>query len=288
MKTIVFILTMAIVMAGKASQAASTYFGNALHENSIAFSATADHKFAAKMKLKIRNKKKRRMIVELEPGRVFYPESKTIQPFVVARPSIIALDPEEEKEVWVFARCGNSKAKAPNNENTFNRTEMGTPEMVASLRMMNQMHIESMEFYQRVIWFYTNQLHISAVHSGDTPEADEMRLISDLCRRHSLEIPWYKKSYKPAASGNDLEFSNIPEKLEAKIDVVLSKTTDLQIHLVDENGNVVRLLGVRNLQPSGVHSVPIAVDLQELTGTTYAVRITDGAGVLIETKSFLI
>lgn len=287
MKTIAFILTMAFVVAGKATQA-ETYFGNALQENSIAFSATVDLKYAAKMKLKIRNKKKKKMIVELEPGRIFYPESKAIQPFVVARPSIIALDPEEEKEVWVFAGCGNSKARPAFHENTFNKTAMGNPEMVKSLALMNQLRIESMYFYQRVIWFYTNQLHISAVHSSETPEADEMRIISDLCRRHSLEMPWYKKTYKPAASGNDLEFSNIPEKLEASMDVVLSKTSDLQIHLVDENGNKLRLLGVRNLQPSGVHRIPIEVDLTELDRINYTIQITDENGVVIENKSFTV
>jgi len=288
MRTIAFVMTMVLVLQAKTWGADLTYFGDALKDKSITFSATADDKYAAKMKMKIKNRKKKKMVVGLEPGRIFYPESNGIQPFVVARPAIITLDPDEEKEVWVFARCGNSKAKAPRNEHTFNRTVMGDEEMIRSLSLMNKLQIESMDFYQRVIWFYTNGLHISAVHSRETAVTVESQIIRDICRRHALELPWYRKTYKPAESGNDMEFSGTADKIEANMDVVLSKGSDLQIHLVDQQGNTVRFLGVHNLKPPGVHAIPIEIDLSLLNETTYTIRITDENGAVIESKTFVV
>lgn len=287
MKTIGFCLMIAFVFVDQCAVAVATQFGKALHENSIEFNAEAADMYVARMKLKIRNKKKKKMVVELEPGRIFYPKSESIQPFVVARRSIIALDPDEEKDVFVFARCGNSTARAPGAMISFNRTEMGKPDLVYALNMMNDMQIEPMGFYQQVIWFHTNKLDISAVHSVEVSAEIRNHVVKELCKRNKLEVPWYGKTYKPAESGDDMEFSNQPDKLKAEMEVVLAQRSDLQIHLFDDQGNNLRMLETRNMQPSGVHTIPIEIDLSELTAEQqYTVRITDGNGSVIESKSF--
>lgn len=256
-------------------------FGTAMQEKMISYEVNADNRLAAKMKVKIRNRRAKKTTIRMEPGRIFYPSVVNVQPFVVAREALIALDPDEEKDVWVFARCGNSRAKAPTDSLPFLQTAMGNREMVDALEMMNAMQIESMQFYQNVIWFFTNKLDIAAVHAVDMAEAEQMQVVRELCRKNQLDLPKYKKKYKTAESGNDMEFSGIPEKLEANVELVLLKASDLQIKLVDEQGNTVRLLGVRNLLPAGVHTIPVDIDLLTLQAARYTLRITDANGIVV-------
>jgi len=276
------LLVSTLVCAGNIAAAES--FEEALRSKTIEFEAVGDGKYDAKMKLKLKNRKKTKAKIELEAGRFFYPDDKTIQPFVVYRPALISMDPEEEKTVWVFARCGNSGLGGNYLATGFRRTQMGMPELVSILGLMNDLEVSSPQLYQQVIWHYTNNHKVSAIHCLATSKDTQREIIHAICSRKGMRIPWYRTYYKPAENGNDMEFSGIPDRIEADVELVLSKTSDLQIQLVDAEGKSVMFVGSLLMQPAGVRKVPIRIDAATLAAGKYTIKVLDQNGSMIDSR----
>jgi ABC-type uncharacterized transport system fused permease/ATPase subunit len=97
-------------------------------------------------------------------------------------------------------------------------------------------------------------------------------------------MPWYKTYYKPSESGNDMEFSGIPDRIEADVELVLSKTSDLQIQLVDDEGKSVMFVGSLIMQPAGVRKVPIRIDAAALAAGKYTIKVLDENGSMIDSR----
>ncbi|MBL7924971.1 MAG: hypothetical protein JNL88_12290 [Bacteroidia bacterium] len=273
MKTM-FAVLIFLCLAGSAAARRIT-FGEALKAHQLEFSVKAVYNHGRPMQLSMQNTADEDLEVELEAGRIFYADGTACQPFVVTRPAVVALQRKERKVSWHHARCGNSSAPAPAASVTFTRTAMGAPELVATLNNMNELRISSSSLYQAVVWHYTNQHAISAIHARDVSEPLLKAVVTDICQREHKVPSWYFMEYAPPGSGHELEFSGIPSRMGAKLELLLARESDLQVQVRDEQGSIVRIVKVYLRQAPGACTLPLDLDVKGWPNGNYRLCVVN-------------
>ena len=163
MKTKSFI---ALIMLGISLniQAQTIQFGDALKKRFVEFKVKAEYSGNRRMKLHVKNRRREDLAINLESGRIFMPETGNVQPFVVTRPVAIRLDPEEEKDIWVEAVCGNSSAGSPKEGLNFVETKMGSDFLIQTLHTSTY-HTSCIKF---VCYLQSFQMSFTTSHLSTT------------------------------------------------------------------------------------------------------------------------
>jgi hypothetical protein len=254
-------------------------FGDALKRNEIKFEVVSVPG-PRRMLLKIKNLLNRDTRVSLEPGRFFH-NTPSVQPFVISRPVAIELDAGEEREVPIRAFCGNSSARCPTMNQRFNKTEMGPANLTEILQMMDKNRIVGDNLYQQVIWFYSNKHQLAAINSYDADEASINKVLQFICEKERLKMPAYTIKYKPAATGDELQFSGRPDEVEGKLKFNLGNRSDLHIQVLDSLGKQIALLEVHLDQPAGLVELPVTLRVVDYPLGDYIVAVSDESGKVL-------
>jgi hypothetical protein len=270
-----------IVLVGNAN-ARTVKFGTALKEGKINFSVNPSGYPTRNMAIQIHSTSNEPVSVELEPGRIFLPDDKGVQPYVVTRPAIVALDPNESKNIFLYARCGNSVARCPNMNDHFNKTKMGGQDLTNTLMEMNSYKLTDPNLYQQVVWHYTNNLSLSTLNFMIKNDPVIKTIIEGICKRDNKDMMNYSKSYKPSSSGNDMEFSNEVEKIQTELNVVLEQPADLKVALLDKSGQTVKVIGFFMQQPTGQFMLPIELIPAGYSHGDYSITLTDQENKTLE------
>lgn len=165
-------------------------FEDAIKRGLISYQVNTDYVANRSMQLELNNNSNNPINVQLEAGRIFY-ASEEIQPYVVTRPSIIALEPHSNDAVMIYARCGNSTAKGPLPNTKFGRTSMGPPNLIYALNELNELRINDISLTQQVVWHYTNKHSLNSI-IVDTE--NEKELLRRICNTENAEFPWYQNT----------------------------------------------------------------------------------------------
>jgi hypothetical protein len=285
MKSNQLIIVLLLVAAGSMETNARA-FGDALKRKEISYEVTSTSG-PRRMLLRIKNLTGRTTRVDLEPGRFFY-NTPTVQPFVIARPVAIALDPGEEREVLLRAFCGNSSAQCPTDNLKFNRTELGPENLSTLLKYMTKQQITGDNLYQQVIWFYSNKHQIASIYSGQSdPKSNEM-VRNFICAKEGIKIPKYTIQYAQALSGDELEFSGRPDEVKAKLNFTLANRSDLHVRVLDEQGKQIETIEVHLNQPAGMVELPVAVKVSDYPFGHYTIAISDEKGNVLSTMAVVV
>jgi hypothetical protein len=277
------ILPMLIFSCLMFTEAFARSFGAAVKNNEISYFVDVSPDGPRRMRLKIKNLLKRENRVIVESGRFFHTADGT-QPMVVARPVAILLDPAEEREVYVDPYCGFSRWSGPSVGQTFNRTTMGPANLVEMLTYMNQQKIVSRSLYQNVIWFYTNNHQIASVHGYDADSVAVRAVRSQICKREKIKEPWYTITYHPAASGDPLEFSGNPDKINGTFNLNLDTKSNLKVELHTAAGELKEVLHVYLNVAEGASALPLEIDRGDYEMGKYFVKVINDKGETLAAK----
>jgi hypothetical protein len=278
MKNKQFFLSLLLLAVGLMDVNARS-FGDAIKRNEIKYEVVAIPG-PRRMLLKIKNLLSRQTRINVEAGRFFY-NSPTVQPFVVSRPVAIELDPGEEREVALQAFCGNSSAKCPQENQKFNKTEMGPANLSAVLQIMDKNRIVGNNLYQHVIWFYSNKHQLASVYSYDVDLKNIQKVQQFICDKEGLKMPAYRIKYSPSSTGDELEFSGRPDEVEGKLKLKLDNRSDLHVQVFDAQGKQVELLEVHLDQPAGIVELPVIVRVVDYALGDYTVAVSDESGKVL-------
>lgn len=226
--------------------------------------------------------------VQVETGRIFPALSNDVQPFVVTRMAVVHLGSKEQKQVWMHARCGNSGAAGPDRKTKFKGTMMGAPEMVATLEMLNAQRITDEHLYQTIVWHYTNGHAVSTVYAPGVHPVILNNLRAELSRHETVPSNWYISSYKPAAGGNDMEFSGQLESIHAILPMKTQEGENICILLKDEEGNIAAVLGYYINVPAGENDYTIRIPGDGLAKGRYTVQALSKSQRLILERELVI
>ncbi len=274
MKTKSFI---ALIMLGISlnMQAQTIQFGDALKKRFVEFKVKAEYSGNRRMKLHVKNRRREDLAINLESGRIFMPETGNIQPFVVTRPVAIRLDPEEEKDIWVEAVCGNSSASSPKEGLNFVETKMGSDFLIKTLNTMNDEKVISNSFYQNVVWHFTNKHQIGSIYSDRDDSLTEQKVTNLICQLEGIKSSWYKIKYEAAASGDEMEFSGRPINASGVLQFYNPERENLAVQITDTQGNVMNTVELYVNQPAGNTSIPIGINIGQFQTGKYVVRVVN-------------
>lgn len=274
MKTKSFI---ALIMLGISlnMQAQTIQFGDALKKRFVEFKVKVEYSGNRRMKLHLKNRKKENLAVNLESGRMFMPETGNVQPFVVTRPVAIRLDPNEEKDIWVEAVCGNSGASSPMEGLNFVETKMGSDFLIKTLNTMNDEKVISNIFYQNVVWHFTNKHQIGSIYSDSDDSLTEQKVTNLICQLEGIKSSWYKIKYEAAASGDQMEFSGRPMNASGVLQFYNPERENLAVQITDNQGNVINTVELYVNQPAGNTSIPIGINIGQFQTGKYVVRVVN-------------
>ena len=274
MKTKSFI---ALIMLGISlnMQAQTIQFGDALKKRFVEFKVKAEYSGNRRMKLHVKNRRREDLAINLESGRIFMPETGNVQPFVVTRPVAIRLDPEEEKDIWVEAVCGNSSAGSPKEGLHFVETKMGSDFLIKTLNTMNDEKVISNSFYQNVVWHFTNKHQIGSIYSDRDDSLTEQKVTNLICQLEGIKSSWYKIKYEAAASGDEMEFSGRPINASGVLQFYNPERENLAVQITDTQGNVMNTVELYVNQPAGNTSIPIGINIGQFQTGKYVVRVVN-------------
>ena len=274
MKTKSFI---ALIMLGISlnMQAQTIQFGDALKKRFVEFKVKAEYSGNRRMKLHVKNRRREDLAINLESGRIFMPETGNIQPFVVTRPVAIRLDPEEEKDIWVEAVCGNSSASSHKEGLNFVETKMGSDFLIKTLNTMNDEKVISNSFYQNVVWHFTNKHQIGSIYSDRDDRLTEQKVTNLICQLEGIKSSWYKIKYEAAASGDEMEFSGRPINASGVLQFYNPERENLAVQITDTQGNVMNTVELYVNQPAGNTSIPIGINIGQFQTGKYVVRVVN-------------
>jgi len=256
-------------------------FEDALQRGLISYKITSDFVANRTMDLELNNNSNNPINVQLEAGRIFY-STQDIQPYVVTRPSIIALEPRGQDDVMIYARCGNSSAHSPAHDTKFTRTSMGAPLLVQALTELNNRRINDINLAQQVVWHYTNGHSLNAIIPHNDSEKEYLKW---MCKNENVDFPWYQKHYAPSQTGNDMEFSNIPTLIQGEMQVVLTQPSNIQVKLYDNEGKSIKTIYAILNQAAGQCTIPLNINLSDIAKGDYKIVIENEAGTKIEERS---
>ncbi len=257
-------------------------FGTAVVKKTISYRVSAGQMANRRMKLAIKNNTNEAGNVQLETGRIFYADHENTQPFVVTNGMNIQLDAKEERVLWIQARCGNSSASSPKDNFTFNETKMGPAKMVAILELMNKQKISSTQFYQNVVWHFTNNHNLASVTATDVDVEAKKLIIEQICKLEGKSPAWYSMSYEDSPDGDDLSFSGIPKLAKGELKFYNPERENIQVQLTDLNGNLLNTLELFVNYPQGKTLIPIEIDLKTLKTGNYNVRVINAQNTILE------
>lgn len=268
---------LALIMLGISlnMQGQSIQFGDALKKRFVEFKVEAKYSGNRRMKLHLKNRKKENLAVNLESGRMFMPETGNVQPFVVTRPVAIRLDPNEEKDIWVEAVCGNSGASSPKEGLNFVETKMGSDFLIQTLHMMNYERVISKSFYQNVVWHFTNKHQIGSIYSDSDDSLTQQKVTNLICQLEGIKSSWYKIKYEASASGDDMEFSGRPMNASGVLQFYNPERENLAVQITDNQGNVINTVELYVNQPAGNTSIPIGINIGQFQTGKYVVRVVN-------------
>jgi hypothetical protein len=256
-------------------------FEDAIQRGLISYKITTDNVANRSMDLELNNNSNNPINVQLEAGRIFY-STQDIQPYVVTRPSIIALEPRGQEDVMVYARCGNSSARSPGHDTKFGRTSMGAPLLVQALTELSNRRINDIYLAQQVVWHYTNGHSLSTIIADNDKEKEFLKW---MCKNENTDFPWYQKHYAPSQTGNDMEFSNIPTLIQGEMQVVLTQPSNIQVKLYDQEGKSIKTIYAILNQSAGQCTIPLKINLSDIAKGDYKIVIENDAGVKIDERS---
>lgn len=254
------------------SAAGVTPFGKALSEGQILYEVKCNPNENRRMQMTLVNTTTAPLEVEVETGRTFLAAAATVQPFVVTRMAVVHLEPHEKRVVWCHARCGNSGASSPNARTKFESTKMGEPEMIEMLQKLNAQRVTDDYLYQTVVWHFTNFHPASSVYSSRVqPEVlDEIR--SAISAREVVPSNWYVSNYRPAAGGDDMEFSGHLESIHSTLKMKTQDGENICVVLKDQDGNIAAILGYYINVPAGENDYTIRIPGDGLAKGRYTVE----------------
>lgn len=282
MKTKIVLSSLACIMLTGPLAATDLNFGDALRRGFIRFDVHPGGDRHRSMGINVQNTSGTTIDITLETGRIFYPREPNVQPYVVTRPAIITLDPGETEEVLLHARCGNSSAAGASAGSNFTRTAMGSAPMIATLQDMNRHRISDNFFYQNVVWHYTNNHELASVSSSGTNIQVYNSIMKGICERERKTLAQYNKTFKPAPSGDELEFSGVVDRIKSSFNVVLENPADLRIALIDDNGNTVKVLGYYMQTPEGAFEAPVDFEPTGINPGAYRLSLINQNNETIE------
>ena len=259
-------------------------FEDAIKRGLISYQVSTDYVANRSMELALNNNSNNPINVQLEAGRIFY-ATQDIQPYVVTRPSIIALAPHSHEEVMIYARCGNSSARSPVADSKFQKTYMGPPLLVQALNDLNDLRINNINLTQQVVWHYTNKHSLNSIIVNYD---NEKELLKRICNNENAEFPWYQKHYAPSPTGNDLDFSNVPALIQGDMQIVLTQPTNLRIKLYDNEGKSVKTISAFLNQPAGQCTIPLNINLSDIATGDYKIVIENDAGTKIDERAIAV
>ena len=282
MKRKIGLSMLACIMLAGPLAATNVNFGDALRRGLVRFEVEPGGDGYRSMGINVQNISPSPINVTLETGRIFHAIEPNIQPYVVTRPAIITLNPGETEEVFLHARCGNSSASSAHNGTHFTRTNMGSDAMVATLQDMNRHRVSSDMFYANVVWHYTNNHDLSSIVYSDTDEKVYNAIMRGICERENKSQARYEKTFKPAQSGDDLEFSGMVDRIKSDFNVVLEEAADLKVALLDNDGNTVKVLGYFMQVPVGTFNAPIDFEPSGIQRGEYKLSLVNQDNETIE------
>ena len=185
------------------------------------------------------------------------------------------LDPEEEKDVWVEAVCGNSGAQSPREGLNFVETKMGSDFLIKTLNTMNDEKVISNSFYQNVVWHFTNKHQIGSIYSDRDDSLTEQKVTNLICQLEGIKSSWYKIKYEAAASGDEMEFSGRPINASGVLQFYNPERENLAVQITDTQGNVMNTVELYVNQPAGNTSIPIGINIGQFQTGKYVGRVVN-------------
>jgi len=263
-------------------QAQTIQFGDALKKRFVEFKVKAEYSGQRRMKLHLKNRKKENLAVNLESGRMFMPVAGNVQPFVVTRAVAIRLEPQEEKDIWVEAVCGNSGAGSPKEGLNFVETKMGSDFLIKTLQTMNDEKVISKSFYQNVVWHFTNMHQIGSIYSESDDSLTQQKVTNLICLLEGIKSSWYKIKYEAAASGDEMEFSGRPINASGVLQFYNPERENLAVQITDTKGNVMNTIELYINQPAGNTSIPIGINIGQFQTGKYVVRVVNEKNIVLK------
>ena len=224
--------------------------------------------------MNLKNNVSTQLKVKIESGRRLFSKNEKEQDILIVKPQILALAPNEQKDIDVFGFCCQSHNSSPDEGSGFSIGEMSTPELVKAAEYMSKGEYPT-HAMQRAVWVISDGHDITSVHDGDTARVFDLRKF--LCEMTGQEMQWYSSVYRQ----NEGElFSGEIVRIHGDFKYTVTHNSLVTIKVHNRYGRLVHTVLNKVYRKTGTHMQPFDVNVEHWKKGNYTVTITGGSELL--------
>ena len=233
-------------------------------------------------RLKITNKERYALTVQVDLGLILKPNDTADQPMVLAGGEYITLQAGDTREVEVITFCGNYSKHCPAKNGKYAYDRMGSDTLV---KLLTYIKANGLNDYlgQSAVWCLTNNQPLTDVYDNERKEQAE-RLVSYMTTLTGQKIPdvhrvvtHHETSGTPAGNGKALRIiANFEVRLDAP------KTMTLGV-FNDKNEMIQKVFEDQEFPKSG-HRFDVEFEAENVKPGSYYIRLKERDIVLQERK----
>ena len=223
--------------------------------------------------IKVQNTASQNLRLEIPIGYRFQPKDTNLQPMLVIRPESFVLEPNEKKEVPIYAMCMAHYKGGANDGMTYS---LGSPAKNNLLAIANKVHELKAYNYegQQAVWSISDNGGPEDILGADTVQVNKLRAY--VCKLTGKKMP-------PPQVLNDYKYNyyapiiNVQERIWGEYEFKFSKEKSIEIALFGRGNTVIRQLYKNEKEQPGKHIFKYEFDSSVYTDDAYKIMfIVDG------------
>ncbi len=223
--------------------------------------------------LKVQNTTAQELKIEVPIGYRFQPKDTNLQPMLVIRPELFVLQPNEKKDVVIYAMCMAHSKGAASEGMTYTLTTPAKNNLLSIAQKVNELKAYNYEG-QQAIWSISDNGGPEDISGADTAQVNKLRAF--VCKLTGKKMP-------PPRVLNDYRYNyyapivNVQERIWGEYEFKFSKEKSIEIAMFGRGNTVVRQLYKNDAEKPGKHIFKYEFDSSVYTDEAYKIMfIVDG------------
>jgi hypothetical protein len=232
--------------------------------------------------LKIENKSREALQLNIDPALIFVPEDTSYQDLVIAGNTITLIEPLKSKTIALQSYCGKSYAHAPQADVVFSFSKQADSNMIKTLEFVRRNGLGN-NTAQHAVWVLTNGHDLGSVYDPEQDQASR-KLMAFMATLLNTKPPSFYRQYDINTTPGEAVFIRKTRTIFAAIDWQIDKDQSLTLAAFDGEEKEIQVMFKDREFKAGAYELTTKFESSKLGAGTYFIRLLSGKQVLKETK----
>lgn len=224
------------------------------------------------MQVDIQNKTTSTIDLELDEGFFLVPVEQGYQRMLITQKIKIKLNPNERKEIPLYAMCTQNSHSGPNSNLKYKLSDRATGDLLALSQLIAQKNYQNFAA-QDAVWSFTDGTSILDIHSQNTSVENELQSFVANAKKVDLQKIKLEASAKDKLGEQRVENLYLGKKIDRNIAFKNDTAIQIKVGYYDQNDNLLASIVEAQAVMPGHHSIRYNPFPLALQGKRYSVKM---------------